>query len=54
MIITDKQYKQYNQDRNQEFFKVEDVSSNLGTLINIHVQHEKEWPRREKIYAFVP
>ena len=37
------------QARNQEFFR---VSSNQGTFINVHLQHEKEKPRREKYTGF--
>ena len=40
------------QARNQEFFRTGEFSSNYGTLINIHLQHEKERSRREKIYQF--
>ena len=38
------------QARNQEFFRAGEFSSNQGTLINIHLQHEKERSCREKIY----
>ena len=40
------------QARNQEFFRAGEFSSNLGTSINICLQHEKERPRREKIDGF--
>ena len=39
--------------RNQEFFRAEEFSWNLGTLINNNVQHEKEiLPRNEKSPVF--
>ena len=34
------------------FFRAEKFSSNYGTLINIHLQHKKERPRRDNIYGF--
>ena len=42
----------YEQARNQEFFRAEEFSRNLGTLVNIQLQHEKEMPRGEKISGF--
>ena len=42
------------QARNQEFFRAGEFSSNKGTSINIHLQHEKERPRREKSTGFSP
>ena len=41
-----------NQARNQEFFRAGEFSWNYGTSINIHLQHEKESFRREKISGF--
>ena len=38
--------------RNQEFFRERECSWNQGTSINIHLQHKKEKPRREKISVF--
>ena len=40
------------QARNQEFFRAGEFSWNYGTLINIHLQHEKERSHREKISVF--
>ena len=37
------------QARNRESFRAGEFSWNLGTSINIHLQHEKERPHREKI-----
>ena len=37
------------QARNQDFFRVGEFSWNQGILKNIHLQHEKEKPRRVKI-----
>ena len=39
---------------NQEFFRAGEFSWNQGTLVNIHPQHEKERPRKEKICGFSP
>ena len=36
------------QARNQKFFRAGEFLWNEDTLIHNHVQHEKEWPRREK------
>ena len=36
----------------QEFFRAGEFSWNWCTSINIHQQHEKERPRREKISGF--
>ena len=42
-------WKKDTQARNQEFFRAGKFSWNQGTLVNNHVQHEKEiLPRREK------
>ena len=40
------------QARNQEYFRAGEFPSNLGTSKNIHLQHEKERPRREEVYGF--
>ena len=40
------------QARNQEFFRAWEVSWDQGTLVNIHLQHEKERPCRGKISSF--
>ena len=45
-------FKKTSLAHNQELFRAGEVSSNLGTSINIHLQHEKERPRRQKIYGF--
>ena len=42
------------QARNQEFFRAREFSSNLGSSINIHLQHEKKRPRRKKSTVFSP
>ena len=42
----------YVQVHNQEFFSTREISWNLGTLIIIHLQHEKTRSRREKISGF--
>ena len=42
------------QGRNQEFFRAGEFSWNLGTSINIHLQHDKERPRTEKFPGFWP
>ena len=46
-------YFMYMQARNQEFFRAGDFSLNQDTSINIHLQHKKERPRREKICGFL-
>ena len=45
-------YKLFLQTHNQEFFRAGQFSWNYGTLINIHLQHEKKRPRRKKISVF--
>ena len=40
------------QASNQEFFRAGEFSWNQDTSINIHLQHKKEKPRREKISGF--
>ena len=40
------------QARNQDFFRAGEFSWNYDTLINIHLQQEKNKPRREKISNF--
>ena len=40
------------QARNQDFFKAGEFSLNKGTLINIHLEHEKGKHRRAKISGF--
>ena len=40
------------QARNQEFFKARKFSWNSGISINVHLQHKKERPRREKMFGF--
>ena len=40
------------QARNQDFFRAGEFSWNYDTLINIHLQQEKNEPRREKISNF--
>ena len=42
------------QARHQEFFRTGEFSWNQSTLINIHLQHKKEKPRREKSPIFFP
>ena len=38
---------------NQEFVRAKHFSSNQGTLINIHLQHKKDGPCREKCRVFL-
>ena len=40
------------QARNQDFLRAGEFSWNYDTLINIHLQQEKNKPRREKISNF--
>ena len=44
----------YYRVRNQEFFRAGEFSWNYGTLINIHLQQNKEKLRREKSPIFCP
>ena len=42
------------QARNQGFFRAGEFSWNHGTLINIHLQENKEKPSTEKSPIFLP
>ena len=44
----------YYQAGNQEIFRAGEFSSNYGTLINIHLEQNKEKPHREKSPIFLP